>query len=51
MPLPPVLRKAVYQHHRRTIGRTGVRDVDGDAVSYIDEPVLDTVQSGQLNHA
>ena len=51
MPLPPVLREAVHQHHRRTIGRPGVGDMDRDAGSEIYVPVFDTVEGGHFGHA
>ena len=50
VPLPPVLREAVHQHHRRPVGGSGVGDVDRHTVAQIDELVIDTVQCGQSNH-
>ncbi|CKU44368.1 Uncharacterised protein [Mycobacterium tuberculosis] len=49
-PLPPVLREAVHQHYRRTIGRPGVRNVDPDAFRHIHVPMFDTFQGGQSDH-
>ena len=37
---PPVLRKAVHQHHRRAVGRPGVGDMNRDITAQIVKPVL-----------
>ncbi|KAF0962323.1 hypothetical protein MLGJGCBP_04553 [Rhodococcus sp. T7] len=40
MPCPPVLRETVDKHDRRTVGRSGVGDVNRDTAAHVDEPVL-----------
>ena len=40
VPLPPVLREAVHEHDRRAIGRSGVGDMDRDAVTQLYVPVF-----------
>ena len=46
-PLPPVLREAVNHHDRRTVGRSGIGDVDRHAIHYVDEVVLHVVEHGK----
>ncbi len=50
VPLPPVLREAVDQHHRRALRGSGVGDVDRHPGAQIDVLVIDTVESGHLHH-
>ena len=44
VPLPPVLREAVHEHHRRPVRGPGVGDVNRDTAAYVYEPVLDALE-------
>ena len=43
VPLPPVLREAVHQHHRRAVRGPGIGDMDRDTATHIDESVFDPI--------